>query len=1083
MLAGQFDGILGSLPHLVALAALVHALLGRLHENWLESGEWRHPSLMVASLAYLVAQVLAAGARSGTTGSAALAVAAALLSLAFATAAAASQTPRRITRRPVTGALAVFAIVAVALAGAGRLASLGIPTGPAAGPWPAAGLLAGGACLLWLGAVLSFFGGTRRQAAAALALLGVGLALRAFQGSDWLGGIPAVQLSAAGDLVAFYLLFRSAAFGGGFEVEIISADGSKNTHRMPSGVEGEVLQGAAWEGSDPSRQLARITQVGDPEEILTRYRETAALLRNRAQNLERILEIAVTINSKRNLNELLDKVVDSARESLGFKIVLLRVLNTKTQVFEARAFAGLNNDAISTLSEYRLPMSEYRMMTDERFRISRSYFISHEMNMWQEDEFSVIPDLGERKAGEWHEMDMLIVPLETQEGEVVGYLSVDDPVDRRIPTTETIEILEIFASQAVTAIANAELINELERKNRKLAEAAEKLSSLSRLKSDFVSTISHELRTPLTSIRAYTETLMSSAADLKQEQLGEFLQVINKESERLAKMIDDVLNLSRLEADDMPVEKVFCDVAEVIRDMHPMLERDASARNVRVRVNLPEHCPPLKADRELIRQVLANLANNAIKFTPQGGEVVLSVEDQSSHLRLTVEDTGIGIPEGQLEAIFDRFHQADTSSTREYGGSGLGLAICKNIVDWHDGKIWVENRPDQGARFVVLLPKKDALVSPQLKAGASLERRYHRSRFLELLVELVAETLQSKVVSLMTLDPRSKVLRVEAAIGLDEDIVEHTRVRVGSGVAGMVAETGETVLVENIETDDRIRRKASLPLYNTPSFVSVPIMRGNDVLGLFNVTDKVDGAPYGPEDARLLEAMCMRVSYVWDKMFGFEQALTEFDRVQFALRGILDATRFWGDRRTQFFAGLAVRSADLMGLGRDSQDCILYGMTVYDLGMTQISRQILHKPDSLSTDELGHIRQHVFSGSEMIDAVEFAPKIKEIILYHHERHDGSGYPEGLKGEAIPPEARVVGIVDTFRSLLSDRPYRPALGYLEALAEVRRKSGSLFDPALVGKFIQACQEMEETWSRLSSSAAKGPVEDVPVVPAH
>lgn len=851
---------------------------------------------------------------------------------------------------------------------------------------------------------------------------------------------------------------------GSYEIEVISSDGSKNTKRFyPLTRQPELAQEEIF-ASSVTRGRELVPYI-DTDNLLSRYRETAALLRNRAKNLEHILDIAGEINSKRNLQELLDKIVESVRENLGFRIVLLRVLNKKTEVFEARAFAGLNNDAIKTLSEYRLPMAEYKMMTDERFRISRSYFISHEMKMWEEDEYSIIPELGDRAEGDWHEMDMLIVPLETKGGEVIGYLSVDDPVDASIPTSDTIEILEIFANQAVTAIMNAELFNELERKNRKLEEAAEQLSSLSRLKSDFVSTISHELRTPLTSIRAYTETLLSGAGDIQQETLSEFLSVIGKESERLGKMIDDVLNLSRLEAEDMRIVKVSCDLCSLIREVESELEDEARSLGVQLKIRLPGEKQDLKADREMIKQVVQNLMSNAIKFTPRNGEVFVNLDDERSHLRLTVEDTGIGIPEGQLDAIFDQFHQADTSSTREFGGSGLGLTICKNIIDWHDGRIWVENRPGLGAKFVVLLPKKDALVSPRVKTESSLERRYHRSRFLELLVETVAETMQSRVVSFMSVDAESNVLRVEAAIGLDEEIVEHAHVEIGTGVAGMVAERGETVLVKDVESDERIRRKVALPLYDTRSFVSAPIKRGKAVVGVFNVTDKVDGTEFDASDASLLDAFCKRVSYVWEKVFGLEDAIADYEKVQTALRGILDAARFWGDRRNRFFGRLAERTAERVGLGEDSGESLLYGMTVYDLGMTHVSTQILHKRDPLSEDEVNQIRQHVVSGSEIIDPLEYAPKIKEIVLYHHERFDGTGYPEGLRGEAIPPEARIVGIVDTFRSLLSDRPYRPAMGYVEALAEIRRGSGKLFENSLTEKFIQVCHEMEDEWIRL------------------
>ncbi|MFQ5507665.1 MAG: hypothetical protein ACE5F1_23125, partial [Planctomycetota bacterium] len=262
-----------------------------------------------------------------------------------------------------------------------------------------------------------------RKKTLTIGFLGAGVALHA---ASLLIGAPAatllLHLSQIALIVGLFEIHCCLFNWNSVEIEVISGDGRTDRKTVYPIVD---HPGPAWEapipGENPGKDLMPIV---DPESLLARYRETAALLRNRAKNLERILEIAVEINSKRNLQELLDKIVDSIREHLGFRIVLLRVLNRKTQVFEARAFAGLNNDAIKTLSEYRLPMAEYRMMTDERFRISRSYFISHEMKMWEEDEFSVVPQLGNRKEGQWHEMDMLIVPLETRVGEVIGYLSM-----------------------------------------------------------------------------------------------------------------------------------------------------------------------------------------------------------------------------------------------------------------------------------------------------------------------------------------------------------------------------------------------------------------------------------------------------------------------------------------------------------------------------------------------------------------------------------------------------------------------------------------------------------------------------------
>src|SRR5215217_1570356 len=243
----------------------------------------------------------------------------------------------------------------------------------------------------------------------------------------------------------------------------------------------------------------QLTRAAD--EMASLYRNELLASRKRAGRLKKVLEIATSINSNLTLDKVLHEIVHAVADAAGFKIVLLRVRNARGDGFEARAFAGLDREAIAKLEQRPIPRTQFESWLQEPFRIGRSYFIGHEAQFWAEqDQEGITPDLGERKAGEWHAEDVLFVPLRTKDGTVLGYLSVDDPVDRRRPTRETVETLEILAAHAVVALQNSELYERLQESVAHLEEATDRAEELNDLRDSFVSIVSHELRTPLTHI-------------------------------------------------------------------------------------------------------------------------------------------------------------------------------------------------------------------------------------------------------------------------------------------------------------------------------------------------------------------------------------------------------------------------------------------------------------------------------------------------------------------------------------------------------------------------------------------------------
>lgn len=274
-----------------------------------------------------------------------------------------------------------------------------------------------------------------------------------------------------------------------------------------------------------------------------------------------------------------------------------------------------------------------------------------------------------------------------------------------------------------------ESYRELQQKNSRLQEAFDRLKELDRLKSNFLATVSHELRTPLTSIIGYSEMLAEGIAGELAEEQADFVGTIREKGEQLLELIKGLLDLSKLESGTMSLRKANVDVAPIVEDVAQTLTPTARKKGVEIEVDIENGLPLLWADADRLRQVLLNLTENAIKFTPQGGRVALSLAhtlmdaadgegealvllpNRRPAVQLRVADTGIGIPEPERRRVFDAFYQVDSSSTREQGGTGLGLSIVKRLVDGHDGTVRIEDNDPQGAVFVVTIPCRRATLS------------------------------------------------------------------------------------------------------------------------------------------------------------------------------------------------------------------------------------------------------------------------------------------------------------------------------------------------------------------------------------
>jgi two-component system phosphate regulon sensor histidine kinase PhoR len=230
------------------------------------------------------------------------------------------------------------------------------------------------------------------------------------------------------------------------------------------------------------------------------------------------------------------------------------------------------------------------------------------------------------------------------------------------------------------------------------------LRRLERIRQDFVANVSHELRTPLSSIKGYSETLIDMG-DSGPKEKKEFLEIIYRESDRLAKLIDDLLDLSKIESGKMGQVFLPVDAGQIIRRAAGVLDKLAQKKSIKMQLDIPGGLPKALADENRLSQVLLNLLDNAVKYTPDGGSVSVKAFENGKSIQIDVSDTGVGIPENDLPRIFERFYRVDKARSRELGGTGLGLSIVKHIVQAHGGQVWVRSEPGRGSTFSFIIPK------------------------------------------------------------------------------------------------------------------------------------------------------------------------------------------------------------------------------------------------------------------------------------------------------------------------------------------------------------------------------------------
>jgi signal transduction histidine kinase len=394
--------------------------------------------------------------------------------------------------------------------------------------------------------------------------------------------------------------------------------------------------------------------------------------------------LRVIARSPTDLQPVLDTVAENAARLCDA---------TDAQIFR------VENEVIRRVATYGslpvpptgLPISRGRPLG--RAIIERQTIHVHDLAAEVQSEFS--------ESKPWQQMSgartVLVTPL-MRAGAPMGVILIRRTEMRPFSDTQ-IKLLQTFANQAMIAIENVRLFQQIRVKNQQL-EAA------SRHKSQFVASVSHELRTPLNAIIGFSDVMIDPSLQVSEEQRSRFLTHILNSGKHLLALINEILDLSKVEAGHLELELERTAISDVLHAAVNTLKPLAANKAIELHIENGGHIPQIPMDAARIRQVVLNLVGNAIKFTPEGGRVQLRATACDQSMRVEVEDTGPGISVADHERIFLEFEQARIGETKSKPeGTGLGLALAKKLVEMHGGKIWVESEVGKGSRFYFSLPR------------------------------------------------------------------------------------------------------------------------------------------------------------------------------------------------------------------------------------------------------------------------------------------------------------------------------------------------------------------------------------------
>ncbi|MBK6734913.1 MAG: HD domain-containing protein [bacterium] len=600
------------------------------------------------------------------------------------------------------------------------------------------------------------------------------------------------------------------------------------------------------------------------------------------------------------------------------------------------------------------------------------------------------------------------------------------------------QVLAPVAASAMAALSSLAALAALQAEVVRLAGENHALGRLNRLQGRFVAMASHDFNAPLTAITAYTEVLLGQVGNEGFPHAVEFLGVIRSESGRLLRMVDRILDFTRVEFGPQLMTLEPVELSTLVHEAVRALAPSSNARGLQVAVEAPAFLPRAEVDADLIRQVIVNLLGNAVKYTPAGGHVRIVLSEEEASVAVSVQDDGPGIPSEDIRRIFREFYRAE-GAAQQAEGSGLGLSIARHIVQLHGGHIEARRLPQGGSEFRFLVPKEMGELAAMPQVTGLQVSPEKASQLISVVLRTVAELSGSLAVVLMLGDGRGALVPV-GSLGLRH---ETRRLR-----PVILTEAWRRFLLDGRAQRDPGSIVGDLNLGASGDMeerLYCPLVDGEEPVGVIIAGRRTGEAGYGAPERQQLEVLARIITTALRHFEGNEQRVLE------ALQVLLQTRRTGIPTSTPEALHLVARLARSLGLGVPDARRLLYAATLHDAGMARVEDEIVLGAAPLSWDERDEVDRHVEQGCDLVAPLLPDPAVRSLIRHHHERMDGSGHPDGLSGESIPLGARILAVVDAWFSLTKDRPFRTGLDPAAAMAEIRANVGTQFDPHVVDAF--------------------------------
>ncbi|MFH1771363.1 MAG: HD domain-containing phosphohydrolase [Candidatus Omnitrophota bacterium] len=327
---------------------------------------------------------------------------------------------------------------------------------------------------------------------------------------------------------------------------------------------------------------------------------------------------------------------------------------------------------------------------------------------------------------------------------------------------------------------------------------------------------------------------------------------------------------------------------------------------------------------------------------------------------------------------------------------------------------------------------------------------------LKTIVERITSVLDLEICSILLYDEASGLLSIKASCGLSGQVIKETMIALGKGISGWVLENRTPILVEDIEKDDQFK-KISLEKYYTHSFISVPLIIKDKLIGVININNKASGMPFNNDDLRLARGIAAQAAIAIENAKLYASLEETYMRSVLSLTSALDARDHYTKAHSEHVKKFAVAIAREIGFPDSEIEKLNRSCQLHDLGKIGIQDSILTKEGKLTSQEWETVKTHSLRSVEILRPLLFLQDSLKCIEQHHERYDGKGYPYGLKGEGILLPARILAIADSFDAMVTDRPYRKALSLEDAVSELKKGKGSQFDSELVDVFLEIIEK--------------------------